>query len=125
MLWQLRNLENNQNLNEPQKLPENWGPIFGMYNFKDRLNNLSWVGMPNLGWFEVGEEELDLNLLKEEIDATIAKMLSDCSEYVAADNTTITKDQRIQWINYRKALKEIYLQPDYPKQIYWPKKPDM
>jgi len=36
-LWQLKNLSTNEALNEPQRLPENWGPIFGMAGIQDRL----------------------------------------------------------------------------------------
>jgi hypothetical protein len=125
-LWQLKKISTQENLTEPQPLPENWGPIFGLSGFKDKLNNLSWVGMPDKGWFEVeiSDKEIEAKEKKLLIDSQVDKFLNDSLYMVAADNVNITKQQRAEWIEYRQKLKEIYLQPDYPLNVYWPKKPE-
>jgi hypothetical protein len=62
MLWQLKKISTGEALNEPQKLPTNWGPIFGLSGFQDRLGDLSWLGAAysDHGWFVVGEAPADL-----------------------------------------------------------------
>ena len=56
-LWQLKKLSTGEALNEPQLLPENWGPIFGLHGFMDRIGDLSWLGeaYEGQGWVEVGD----------------------------------------------------------------------
>ena len=127
-LWQLKNTVTGESLSEPMELPKNWGPIFGLEGFKDKLNDLSWVGITDKGWFEVDVEvetkEITLEEKKQHIDSQIQKFLEDSLPMVAADNSNVTKKERSDWIEYRQKLKEIYLQPDYPLNVYWPKKPD-
>jgi hypothetical protein len=36
----------------------------------------------------------------------------------------MTVEQRQAWIEYRRALREIRLQADFPNNIQWPKAPD-
>jgi hypothetical protein len=55
-LWQLKKISTNEALSEPQPLPENWGPIFGLHGFIEKLGDLSWVGVPDQGWFDTGVE---------------------------------------------------------------------
>jgi hypothetical protein len=125
-LWYLKDLKTNQTIIEPTPLPENWGPILGLSGFKDKLNDLSWVGMPDKGWFEVevSDIEIEIKEKKQLIDFQIEKELNESLHMVASDNLNVTKQQRIKWIEYRQQLKEIYLQPDYPLEVYWPKKPE-
>ena len=124
-MWQLRKLSTGENLNSPQPLPENFGPIFGLHGFKERLGDLSWVGLPDRGWFEVDVEEPTLTLedKKKIIDDQIKHLLNETSPYVAVDNYNITKAERSDWLEYRRLLKEIQYQPGYPEDIYWPAKP--
>jgi hypothetical protein len=126
-LWQLRKISTQENLNEPQPLPENWGSIFGMEGFKDKLNDLSWIGEPDLGWFkvEVSDSQFLTNENKKFVDSQIEHLLLTSLDFVALDNTTLTKQQRSDWIEYRKQINEIPLQPGYPNEIYWPKRPDV
>lgn len=125
-LWRLKNISTGEFLTEPQVLPKNWGPIFGMEGFKDKLGDLSWVGKPDLGWVEVeiDDNEILRKQQKELVDLQVDTFLKDSLNYVAADNTSVTKQQRAEWIEYRQKLKEIYLQPDYPLNVNWPKKPE-
>jgi hypothetical protein len=124
--WQLKNLTTGNILIEPGPLPENWGPIFGMEGFKDKLNDLSWIGMPDIGWFEieVSDKEIEIKEKKQFVDSQIEKFLNESLHMVAVDNLNVTKQQRVEWLEYRQKLKEISLQPDYPLEIYWPKKPE-
>lgn len=112
-------------LNQPQRLPENWGPIFGLNGFKDRLGDLSWLGSAyaDQGWIEVGEE-LPVALTAEDINTTVTLMLTNTAWAVAVDNTSITRGQRADWIAFRQALQDIHLQPGFPTDIIWPTEPE-
>lgn len=124
MLWQLKKLSTNEKLNEPQKLPENWGPIFGMGGIKDRLGDLSWLGdaYADQGWVEVGEEA-PTPVTAEDVNATIAQLLKDTAWAVAEDDVTITKGQRADWMAFRQALRDIPLQAGFPTDVVWPTEP--
>ena len=124
MLWQLKKLSTGEALNEPQKLPENWGSIFGMGGIKDRLGDLSWLGdaYADQGWFEAGEET-PATMTADEVNTTIAQRLKDSAWAVAEDDLTITKGQRADWMAFRQALRDIPLQAGFPTNIVWPTEP--
>lgn len=124
-MWQLKKLSTNEALNEPQKLPENWGPIFGMGGIIDRLGDLSWLGdaYADQGWVQVGEESVS-PMTADEANATIAQRLKDTAWAVASDDATITKGQRADWMAFRQALREIPLQAGFPANIVWPNQPE-
>ena len=125
MLWQLKNLATNEPLNEPQRLPENWGPIFGMGGIKERLGDLSWLGAAysNQGWVEVGEET-QVPLTESEVLETIDKILANTAWAVALDNTSMTRETRAQWLEFRDALRDVPLQDGFPANIIWPSQPE-
>lgn len=124
MLWQLKKLSTGEALNEPQRLPENWGPIFGMGGIKDRLGDLSWLGdaYADRGWVEVGEEA-PVPMTAADINEIIARLLKDTAWAVAEDNVSITKGQRADWLAYRLALRNIPLQLGFPTDVTWPTEP--
>jgi hypothetical protein len=128
MLWQLKKLSTGEALNEPQKLPENWGSIFGMGGIKDRLGDLSWLGdaYADQGWVQV-EEPAAPEPTTEELTATVMSQIEhyilQSNPMVAADNTSMTKDQRAAWIEYRRLIRDIPLQVGFPSQISWPSIP--
>lgn len=125
-LWQLRKISTGEALNDPQPLPENWGPIFGLEGVKYRLSDLSWVGMNDLGWFELSAREhnqYSLEQLKKEVDDRVLMLLSNSSEKVAVDNSNITKGDRERWVEYRNLLKEVKYQHNYPYEVIWPQEP--
>ena len=122
ILWQLKRLSTNEPLNEPQELPDNWKNIFGLHASKDRLGDLSWAGHEDMGWFEIGPApEVPL---EEKMTKQIEGLLKESEQYVAIDNTSITKGERVAWMDYRQKLKELYLQPGFPNEIFWPARPE-
>jgi hypothetical protein len=128
MFWQLKKLSSGEALNEVQRLPENWGPIFGMAGVQDKLGDLSWLGeaYADQGWVQVPEPtppEPTEEELKATILAQIEHFLESSTQMVASDNTSMTKAQRIAWIEYRRLLREIPLQVGFPKEVFWPTTP--
>lgn len=122
MLWQLKKISTGQPLNDPQPLPENWGPIFGLSGIIDKLNDLSWLGpdFVDQGWFIVGEIPKPT---REELEATVsdtAKKLLAESDWTMLPDVPMTKGEKQQWFEYRKALREIHLQVGYPENVVWP-----
>jgi hypothetical protein len=124
MLWQLKKLSTGEALNEAQSLPENWGSIFGMAGIKDRLGDLSWLGeaYADQGWVEVSEPS-KITMSVEVANATVEQMLKNTAWAVASDNTSLTKEQFAQWMEYRRALREVHLQVGFPTNIVWPAEP--
>jgi hypothetical protein len=124
MLWQLKKLSTGETLNEPQELPENWGPVFGLAGIEDRLGDLSWLGdaYQDMGWVCLGKSP-KIPVSAEDVNATIAQMLNNTAWAVAVDNTDMTKAERAAWIDYRIALKNVPLQAGFPTSIVWPPEP--
>ena len=125
MLWQLKKLSTGEPLNNPQVLPENWGPIFGVSGFIDQIGDLSFVGIADQGWFQVEGDapvappvstpaELAWNQAKSLLAASDWSMLPDVP--------LLTGDKQL-WQAYRKALREVRLQVGFPDNINWPVKP--
>ena len=130
-LWQLKKLSTNEPLNEPQILPENWGPIFGMNGIVDKIGNLSWLEDPSyedMGWVMVGETNESISLpktsTKSELEWEKAKQFLKDSDWAVLSDVPMTKQQKIDWLEYRKALREIKLQSGFPDEINWPKIPE-
>jgi hypothetical protein len=127
MLWQLKNLKTGEFLNDPQKLPENWGPIFGLQGIVDRIGNLSWLGDPytDLGWVVVGEAPPDpAQATAADLAWEHAKKLLAESDWSVLPDVPMTVGEKSAWIAYRKALREIRLQARFPDNIQWPKAPE-
>jgi hypothetical protein len=127
-LWQLKNLSSGVALNEPQLLPENWGPIFGMSGFLDKIGDLTWTGDPNLagcGWVEVGDAPAaTVTSTPAQLEWDRAKQLLAESDWAVLSDVPMSSGDRALWIEYRRALREIRLQPGFPDNIEWPKAPD-
>ena len=122
-LWQLKKLSTNESLNDPQPLPENWRNIFGLQGVIDKLGDLTWAGHPDTGWFEVDVVE-PIKDVKAELDAHIQHLLDTTLPMVAFDKPGVTKAKLQEWVEYRKKLQEVYLQVEYPNEIYWPTRPE-
>lgn len=126
MLWQLKKLSSGEALNEPQKLPENWGPIFGMSGIQDKLGDLSWLGdaYADKGWFVVGESSADpVPSSAAELEWEKAKGLLAASDWAVLSDVPMTAGDKALWIEYRRALREIRLQTGFPNDIQWPARP--
>jgi hypothetical protein len=125
-LWQLKKLSDGSALSEPQPLPENWGPIFGLHGFIDQIGDLSWLGEAynDMGWVEVGDAppapapSSAANLAWDRAK----KMLAE-SDWAVLPDVPMTAGDRDSWIAYRKSLREIKLHPDFPN-MDWPKAPE-
>lgn len=121
-LWQLKNPQTGENIGGLQSLPENWGPIFGLEGVKDRLGDLSWLGITDRCWVEV-EVSDDQNSKQNDVDSRI-KILVDEANQKLVENKNLTKAQWQAWVDYQKKLQNIPLQPNYPTEIFWPTKPE-
>lgn len=123
----MKNLKTGEALNEPQKLPENWGPIFGMSGITDQLGDLSWLGdaYADMGWVVVGEAPPEpAQSTTAELAWDRAKQLLRDSDWAVLPDVPMINTQRSAWIAYRKALREIRLQVGFPNNIQWPAKPE-
>lgn len=128
MLWQLKKISTGEALNDPQLLPENWNGIFGLEGFKERLHDLSWVGLNDQGWFEVpGElpvaETSTSALTPSEFALQRALQLLQESDWTMLSDISHTREKKIQWIEYRAKLRDIEKQAGFPDTIAWPTKP--
>jgi hypothetical protein len=126
-LWQLKKLSTNESLNEPQKLPENWGPIFGLAGIQDRIGDLSWLGeaYADQGWVIVGEAPDDNSQSTvSDIAWNRAKQMLKESDWAVLSDVPMTAGVKAQWIEYRKALRDVRLQTGFPNSINWPNKPE-
>ena len=125
MLWQLKKLSTGEALNEPQKLPENWGPIFGLAGIQDRLGDLSWLGdaYADQGWVVVGEAPADpVQATEAELAWERAKQLLRESDWTMLPDVPMNSGDKALWIEYRRAVREIRLHPDFPNMT-WPASP--
>jgi hypothetical protein len=124
-LWQLKNTQTNEALNDPQPLPENWGPIFGMSNIVDQLSDLSWLGeeYANQGWFPAGEGTEAVQSTAGWIAWEKAKKLLAESDWAVLSDVPMDNADRIAWIEYRRQLREIRSHAEFPN-MEWPNKPE-
>ena len=127
-LWQLRKVSTNENLSEPQPLPDSWGGIFGLYGIKERLGDLSWLDNPELadkGWFETNIPYTSPTSASKSdmVDSTVKDLLAE-SDWTMLPDVPLTRGDRIKWEDYRKALRDVNHQADYPNSITWPSKPE-
>lgn len=126
MLWQLKKISTGESLNAPQKLPENWGPIFGLAGIQDQLGDLSWLGeaYADQGWFVVGEAPADpAQATPAELAWETAKRLLRESDWTMLSDVPMTKANKALWIEYRRVLREVRLHPDFPNMT-WPVAPE-
>ncbi len=123
MLWQLKKISTGEGLNEPQLLPENWGPIFGMEGYKEQLGDLSWLGIEDQGWFEVGPAPEGVFTSKEldVLNEVKARLVN--SDWAVLPDVPISGEEKIQWMEYRRLLREVKRQPRFPEEIIWPEPP--
>ena len=122
-MWQLRRLSTNETLSEAGPLPNNWGPIFGLHGFLDKIDDLSWIGPSYVdkGWVELTGEE-QANLRKAEVMARV-----DTEKTIAAEalsSPTITVGESMPWKEYLIALDAVCLCPDFDCDPKFPIRPN-
>lgn len=114
-------------LSEPKSLPENWGPIFGLHGYKDKLGDLSWLGeaYADMAWVQVeGEEKVAKQATPEEkIKQKIRDLLA-ASDWRLLPDIPMTVRQKQNWIEYRRLLREVTRQDGFPDNIKWPSPPN-
>lgn len=126
-LWQLKKLSSGEALSAPQKLPENWGPIFGLHGFIDRIGDLSWLGnaYTDTGWVIVGDAPPDpATSTRAELEWERAKQMLRESDWSMLPDVPMTSGNKALWIEYRRALRDIRLQSGFPNNIQWPNRPE-
>ena len=121
-MWQLRKLSTNEPLSEAGPLPNNWGPIFGLHGFLDKLGDLSWIGpsYADQGWIQLTEEE------QEAIRATEIKARVEAEKTIATkalSNPEITIGEKTAWSEYLIALDAACLCPDFDCNPNFPARP--
>jgi hypothetical protein len=125
-LWQLKKLSSGETLNEPQPLPENWGPIFGLAGIQDQLGDLSWLGenFADQGWFQVGDgPDAPATSTPAELAWGRAKQLLAESDWAMLPDVPMLAGEKTAWMAYRRSLREIRLQSGFPDVIAWPSHP--
>jgi hypothetical protein len=100
-----------------------------MSGFADKIGDLSWLGNPEYadkGWFDTGVPVTPGPVTTENVVVTpwqtTLSLLAE-SDWAMMPDVPMTKGDKIKWEEYRKALREIKLQPGYPNNIAWPNKP--
>ena len=111
-MWQLRKLSTNEPLSEAGPLPNNWGPIFGLHGFLDKIGDLSWIGpaYADKGWVELCQSEQE-EMRKAEAMARIEAEKTFASDML--NNAEITIEQKTAWSEYLIALEHVCLCPDF------------
>ena len=121
-MWQLRKLSTNEALSEPGPLPNNWGPIFGLHGFQEKLGDLSWLSpaYADQGWVELTEpeqKELRVTKVMGRVDA------EKTTATTALSNPAITVGGKIAWNEYLIALDAVCLCPDFDCDPKFPIRP--
>jgi hypothetical protein len=122
-MWQLRKLSTNEALSEAGPLPNNWGPIFGLHGFLDKIGDLSWIGpaYADKGWVELTDVEQKAVKEKEAMARVEAEK---AYAYAALNDSTITVAEKIVWDNHLLALDSACLCPDFACDPKIPVRPD-
>lgn len=126
-LWQLKRLSSGESLSEPQKLPENWGPVFGLANFEDKLGDLAWLGPDHVdtGWFHVGDEPPPPepasreDLIRQEAWDRLRE-----SDWRMLPDEPIAAGSRAAWVEHRRELRRIHQTKHFPFGFELPTPPE-
>lgn len=122
-MWQLRRLSTNEALSEAGPLPNNWGPIFGLHGFLEKIGDLSWIGpsYADQGWVQLTESE-ELTVTSARIVEKAEKERADANK--ALDDPSITVGQKIAWNEYLLALDEVCICAEHECHPNFPVRPD-
>lgn len=122
-MWQLRKLSTKEPLSEAGRLPDNWGPIFGLAGIKDKIGDLSWIGSAyaDMGWVELSPEE-ELEILKNQVATRIEEEKAIANK--ALQESSLTVEQKTRWLNHLLKLDEVYLSADFDSNVRFPARPE-
>ena len=122
-MWQLRKLSTNEPLSEPGPLPNNWGSIFGLHGFLEKIGDLSWIGpaYADQGWVELTDAEQE-TLRKAEVTARVQVEKNAANAMLS--NPAITVKDKIAWDEYLTALDAVCLCPDFDCDPKFPPRPN-
>lgn len=78
-----------------------------------------------MGWVEVGDAPSGpVTSSAGELAWDRAKKMLAESDWSMLPDVPMTSGTKAAWIEYRRALREIRLQPGFPDAIQWPKVPE-
>ena len=122
-MWQLRKLSTNEALSEAGPLPNNWGPIFGLHGFLEKIGDLSWIGPTYVdqGWVKLTNAEQEA-LRKSEVLTRVETEKAIANK--ALNNPAITIKSKIAWSEYLIALDAVCLCPDFDCDPKFPIRPN-
>ena len=122
-MWQLRKLSTNEALSAAGPLPNNWGPIFGLQGFLEKIGDLSWAGpsYADQGWVELTDAEQTV-LRKAEVMSRVNSEKTLAVETLS--NPAITVGDKIIWKEYLAALDVVCLSPDLHCDPKFPPRPN-
>lgn len=97
-----------------------------MENMKDQLGDLSWLGesYADQGWIEVEENPTTPKSTPAILAWEKAKEMLRQSDWAVLSDVPMTVEERQTWVDYRKKLRDIRMQPRFPDNITWPTKPE-
>ncbi len=121
-MWQLKRLSTNEALSEAGPLPNNWGPIFGLHGFQEKLGDLSWLGpsYADKGWVELTQEEQEA-LETAAVTAKVQSLKTETEERLTTPDLTV--ELKIALNEYLLALDSVCLCPDFSCDPKFPVKP--
>ena len=122
-MWQLRKLSTNEALSEAGPLPNNWGPIFGLHGFLEKIGDLSWIGpaYADQGWVKLNESE-ELAVTSAKTIERAEKEREEANKVLS--NPSITVGEKIAWNDYLLALDEVCLCSEHECNPHFPVRPD-
>ena len=122
----MKRLSNGEELNEPQELPENWGPVFGLTDCEEKLSDLSWIGSEHedTGWFYVDdkppppEPASREDLIRQEAWDRLRE-----SDWRMLSDEPITAGKRAEWVAYRQELRRVHVSSVFSDNFKMPNPP--
>tara|TARA_R110000803_G_scaffold161837_1_gene225457 strand:- start:739 stop:1104 length:366 start_codon:yes stop_codon:yes gene_type:complete len=121
-MWQLKKLSTNEALSEAGPLPNNWGPIFGLHGFQEKLGDLAWLGpsYADQGWVELSLEEQEA-IATAKVMAEVQTLKAEAIEKLS--DKAITVENKAAWNTYLLALDSVCLCVDFSTNPTFPVKP--